>query len=177
MKKIKKLVHFNFLIAIAIQLGSLQPVSAQSAASQTEDKIDVILGGGSGHDVPTPFQITQTRFELADGETYSLVGTIVFIPTPLGSEAEFLQLRPYFSLNLKNHPLLANAKRVISPLYLIQGNVEKWKKWESRSVNLLARAHGKVHLTSKGLEYFIYLEEIDVEAFSYVCPSEIILPN
>jgi hypothetical protein len=177
MKKNRKLAHFKLSIAIIVQLLSLHTAFA------TTHPETVILGGGSGHDVPTPFQLTQTKFELADGELYSLVGTITFAPAPAPyivqsalqrpSYTQYYntsakKLRPYFSINLENHPWIANAKRIDSPLYFIESTSEKWKEWEDTSVNLLCRAHGRILLTSHGPEYAIQLEPIDAEPFSIV---------
>ncbi|MEO5970092.1 MAG: hypothetical protein ABIQ95_09205 [Bdellovibrionia bacterium] len=175
MKKNRKSVLFNLSIAIAIQLFSLHTGFARDR--------NIIHGGGGGHDVPTPFQLTQTKFELADGELYSLVGTIVFAPPPVAlvyqselqrpSYTQFYgtnpkKLHPYFSIDLENHPWIANAKRVDSPLYYIEGTSNNWKKWEGTSVNLLCRANGRILLTSNGPEYAIQLEPIDAEPFSIV---------
>lgn len=150
------------MIAIALQVLGLQNTNAGC------DRDEIILGGSGGHDVPTPFQVRKTKFELADGEIYSLVGTLVIAPSYKGDSKK---LRPYFSINLDSHPLLANANRVASPLYMIEGSADYLNKWEGESINILCQAHGRILVTDKGFEYAIHLVPLGVESFSIQYPG------
>ncbi len=64
--------------------------------------------GGPG-DVPTPF-ILNEKLELADGETYTLIGRFVTREGNL-----------WFQVDLDSHPWLANQKRKDFPFYRVIG--------------------------------------------------------
>ncbi|MCM0605860.1 MAG: hypothetical protein KA715_07185 [Xanthomonadaceae bacterium] len=68
-------------------------------------------GGGS----PGPFEDANTHAELADGETYYLKGTVV-----LDLDEKDL----YLEIDFKDHPWLANKRRIKSPFYRIENNAK-----------------------------------------------------
>lgn len=72
-----------------------------------------IKGGGS----PGPFEDANTHAELADGETYYLKGVVTY-----DNAEEDL----YLAIDFKDHPWLANKRRVKSPFYRIE-NVAKYE--------------------------------------------------
>jgi len=69
---------------------------------------DVGQRGGPG-DVPTPF-VSNEKVELADGETYTLIGRFVIREGNL-----------WFQVDLDAHPWLANQKRKEFPFYRVIG--------------------------------------------------------
>lgn len=95
--------------------------------------------GGGGHDVPTPFEFVNSKFELADGEIYQLAGRIV-------SETEWTSYdraaQAYLEVDLNYTPWLASAKRISFPYYPLNAGYP-WESLEGRKVVLLVRAHGK----------------------------------
>jgi hypothetical protein len=114
-----------------------------------------IQSNGGGHDVPTPFEDANRHFELANGEIYSLVGKIIFLPDLTGvSEKD----RPYFQVDLKTQPCLAHPERQASPFYLLEGPDTKWRNVNLTTLRLFAKAHGRVIPTPSGATYQISLE-------------------
>jgi hypothetical protein len=105
-------------------------------------------GGGEGvdhgGDVPIPYSLTNQRVELADGEVYTLDGMVVFSGG-----------RPYFEVDLSEHPWLANAKRRGSPLYPVTGSASSWKRYEGMRVRLQAMAKGEVTYPDSDCETFL----------------------
>ena len=121
----------------------------------------VSFGGGGevcaaeGHDVPTPFEAVNQRFELADGEIYLLKGTVATASVWVeGREKEV----PYLVLNLKDYPFLANARRVEAPYYPIEGDIIEWSEQKGRQVKLSFRAKSKVFASRSGYQQVIFLE-------------------
>jgi hypothetical protein len=89
-------------------------------------------GGGSG-DSPTPFKNTNQRVELADGESYSLVGQVIF-----------WRGNAYFEVDLKEHPWLANKKRIARPYYEIEGSVSYLKRFDRVRIKFFAEARSVI---------------------------------
>ncbi len=71
-------------------------------------RADIGPRGGPG-DVPTPFTSNQ-KVELAEGETYTLIGRFVVREGNL-----------WFNVDLEAHPWLANQKRKDHPYYRVSG--------------------------------------------------------
>lgn len=122
-----------------------------AATSQCPD----LTGGGNGGEIPTPFELNR-RVELADGEEYLLVGRIVFktIATPDG-----VRPRPYFEIDLNQHPWLASARRKGSPYYPLAAPYGRWKSYDGVRVKMSSLAHGRILAENPrgGLEYQIEL--------------------
>lgn len=96
-----------------------------------------VLGGGAafgrGGDggVPSPFVETSNRkVELADGEMYTLFGKVVFDSSDV----------PFFWVDLKKHPWLANKKRAVTPFYRLMGSREEWREYNEQSIQLICIA-------------------------------------
>jgi hypothetical protein len=88
----------------------------------------------TGGEVPIPFEDSNQRVELADGEIYTLIGRVRF------------QLdTPYLEVDLGQHPWLANSKRKLSPVYPIDVSPSlpvDWKVLEGKLVKSYMRARG-----------------------------------
>jgi hypothetical protein len=98
--------------------------------------------GGGG--VPSPFTAASNhRVELADSETYTLSGKVVFDNTD----------SPFFWVDLRKHPWLANAKREQSPYYRLAGTRDQWRQYQEKSVELMCTAKGVIN----GASYDIIL--------------------
>ena len=109
--------------------------------------------GGGGIDVPTPFQcVPAVKFELAEGEVYHLIGTVVFM-----AQSEHSKRKPYLKLNLAAQPWLASTKRVHFPYYQLEGNPHLWKNRMGLEVEQAFKAHGHIVPTENGHEYVISL--------------------
>jgi hypothetical protein len=103
-----------------------------------------------GGEIPVPFGGVNQRVELADGEEYFLVGTIVNI------QAQDGVFQPYLKVDLDQHPWLANAHRVAFPYYPIassdatlQGSGSRspaldWRSLDGQPVQMWVRAHGQI---------------------------------
>ncbi len=118
---------------------------------------NVVLAGGGDHDVPTPFDTIDSRFELADKGFYTLKGQIVFFTSQMDQSE---MLRPYLHLNLEKYPWLANEARIKFPYYPLEGDMAMWKKYSTKVIKLMCRAHGQLIQGAKGPEYFISLEPV-----------------
>lgn len=110
--------------------------------------------GGGGVDVPTPFESTNRKVELSDGEDYTLEGYVVnFDP---GWDSLNL-VRAFLRVDFDRHPWLASAKRKGQPYYALEGSPSFWKDLELHSVQIRARAVGRIVQTRRGPEYVISL--------------------
>jgi hypothetical protein len=164
MKNFKRFKRIGNLALIL----SLMLTTAPDTFARHSTKHSVILGGGASHDVPSPFQYQKNKYELADGEVYSLFGSITLLPS-LSSDPR--RQKAYFAVNLDDHPYLANINRVKSPLYLIEDAPENWIKWNGRSITLLCMAHGRILFTTQGPHYAIQLEPIEATESCLLNPS------
>lgn len=88
--------------------------------------------GGSGGEVPNPFSNVNQKVELADGESYLLVGRVIID----SSDRDLV----YLAVDLKEHPWLANAKRKADPFYLIEASGRTWRKYDGLRVKITAEA-------------------------------------
>jgi len=91
-------------------------------------------GSCNGGEVPIPFEDSNHRVELADGEIYTLIGRV-----------RFLLDTPYLEVDLAQHPWLANSKRKLSPVYPIDGTPGlpiDWRLHEGKVVRTYMRARG-----------------------------------
>ncbi len=118
------------------------------------------MNGGEGHDVPTPFEMVNQRFELAEGEIYALVGTVTlaYNYTDSGFKAD-----PYLVLDLKKMGWLASAKRIEAPYYLLEGSSAQWGHYQGRRIKILAKARGNIISEKYKPEYILSLEPIAIE--------------
>lgn len=106
--------------------------------------------GGGGHDVPTPFEVVNSKFELADGEIYQLTGNIVFEKDVLG---DTIYRKPYLAVDLSYTPWLRNKGRARFPYYPLDESYA-WRELEGKKVILLVRAHGKIVADTTGRPYY-----------------------
>lgn len=111
---------------------------------------DVGPRGGPG-DVPTPF-ITDHKLELAEGETYDLVGRFVVRDGNL-----------WFHVDLAEQPWLANQKRKEFPYYRVSGTRVDLEPLVVRAekVRTKVRADGLILDRTEGLVYRIGLEVLE----------------
>ncbi|HLE00604.1 MAG TPA: hypothetical protein VJB59_10110 [Bdellovibrionota bacterium] len=108
---------------------------------------------GGGGEVPVPFGLNE-RAELADGESYLLVGKVIVYSRKAGPN----QVRVYFEVDLRQHPWLANAKRRLNPLYPLEGSASDWKDYDGHTVKLACRAHSRIFRVNDELQHVITLE-------------------
>lgn len=101
---------------------------------------------GDRRDTPMPFESTNRRAELADGELYTLVGRVVFV----GDQA-------MLEVDLNEHPWLASTKRRNDPFYPIVQRSDTYRQFEGRRVLLQARARAVITITPAPAAYSIWL--------------------
>jgi hypothetical protein len=101
----KNLSRVRLLGLLAFSLLISSPVIGMGSSLVLAD---VGPRGGPG-DVPTPF-ISNEKVELADGETYTLIGRFVI-----------REGNVWFQVDLDAHPWLANQKRKDFPFYRVIG--------------------------------------------------------
>lgn len=112
---------------------------------------------GGGGEVPIPFGLN-ARAELADGESYVLVGKVEVNPKAAGGIHD---PRVRLEIDLREQLWLANAKRTQHPFYPIEGGVANWKKYDGQRIKLACKAHGRIMKNEDGNpEYVIYLEAL-----------------
>lgn len=106
-------------------------------------------GGEDGGTIPVPFEALNRKVELADGETYFLVGSVVFDG-----------LQPFLAVDLSAHQWLANRRRARNPAYPLEpSSLVNWFDYEGRSVRLRVKATGRiVSLDSGEFDYEISLQ-------------------
>src|SRR6202022_3622174 len=92
-----------------LKLGILGILLVGVAGAASADTTCSLPPGGGG--VPNPFTNINQHVELAVGEMYSLVGTVVTKSSV-----------PYLAIDLKEHPWLANGVRKQDPYYQLEGN-------------------------------------------------------
>lgn len=115
---------------------------------------DVGPRGGPG-DVPTPF-ITDHKLELAEGETYDLVGRFVVREGNL-----------WFNVDLEMQPWLANQKRKEFPYYRVSGTRVDLEPLVVRAekVRTKVKADGLILERGDGPTYRIGLEVLEQPVF------------
>ena len=153
MSKKKRFVFMVSIMSGMILAGQTSSFAAGTAELRHED--GACAGRSGGGDVPTPFEATDAKFELADGEIYLLTGRVELMPSLMDDSGS---IRPYLAVNLTQYPWLANAKRTESPYYVLEGTSRKWKAWDRFPVKLLCRAHGRIVTIGGKLQYRITLE-------------------
>jgi hypothetical protein len=123
-------------------------IGSQASAFSGNEK--QAFSGGEGHEVPTPFGITNRRFELSNGELYTLAGRVKW---------------PHFIVDLSRHPFLSSTGKLTKE-YLLEGSESQWKDMEYSYVRLTFKAHGKVFYEGNKPHYRIsleYLPEGDID--------------
>lgn len=120
----------------------------------------VCIGGG-GIDVPTPFENTNRKAELSDGEDYTLEGYVMMFDPEWDSGTRSMdRARPFLRVDLARHPWLASAKRKAFPYYMLEGNPSFWRDLELRSVRIVVRATSHILQTRRGPEHQLTLRPI-----------------
>jgi hypothetical protein len=102
----------------------------------------IVYGPGDGHEVPTPFEMVNHRFELADGEDYALWGKVEW---------------PYFRIDLKKHPWLSSSNRY-EKYYMIDDPTFQMKKWNLSYIRLYFKARVKIVERSGILQHSVSVE-------------------
>ena len=103
---------------------------------------------GPGGEVPDPHLSSNSKVELADGEVYTLFGTVFF-----GHDGN-----PYMEVDLKKHPWLANARRKANPIYPLEGQHGFWMQFNGSKIRFTCRAHGVIVDVRGNPEYVIGLQ-------------------
>jgi hypothetical protein len=101
---------------------------------------------GGGGEIPFPFGVVNQRLELADGELYALIGTVVFEGGT-----------PFLEVDLDKHPWLANDRRLNDSRYPLECVGVNWRDFEGMKVRLFVEAHGKVLMEAGAAKYEISL--------------------
>ncbi len=132
--------------AIGLALGAM-PLG--TARAETECVVRGITSpnaslceNGMGGEIPTPFDNVNLKVELADGESYSLLGRILILRFPSEGGEE----RPYFEVDLEDHPWLATSARKAMPLYPLLGSVDSYRQFDKKRVRFNGTAQSKVRL-------------------------------
>jgi hypothetical protein len=100
---------------------------------------------GGGGEAPRGLR-TDTKVELAIGETYILTGSVVIFENEV-----------FLRINFEEQPWLANATRLRNPFYRIIADAASWKKFRGKEVTIVAKARYVV-LKEDGRNLFgIYL--------------------
>jgi hypothetical protein len=121
------------------------------AAGALRADVSIYSGGG---EIPTPFSVTNRYVELADGESYDLVGQVVG-GSAISNRIAYGQQQAWFLPDFTAQPWLANAKRVSNPGYPMQDALwSSWAAYSGQLVHMSVIAHGVV----MNGEYVIFLE-------------------
>jgi hypothetical protein len=122
------------LVGLFTILASAAFVQAASFSLMEEDTPVVSMDPGSvciipkidGDKVPFPLKGANTRYELAENETYILNGTLVQVDGKV-----------YFRVDFKSQPWLATQKRQQFPLFLVDHHdVSMMKKYGNNLVQM-----------------------------------------
>jgi len=95
-----------------------------NARASCDAWVDRALGGEFPRGLPT-----NETAELARGEKYLLRGQV-----------QILRGRPYLAIDLNYHPWLRTSARIVDPFYRIEGDPARFRRWEGRTVDILAVA-------------------------------------
>ena len=145
--------------SIKIALGALMLLWGvgvfASAAHATEcpswDLLMRAKGGGEGSERPWPLEWRKTRFELADGEFYTLIGTIY----AEGGKA-------YFVVDTSRQPWLANKRRMEKEgAYSLTVKKSVVEAFAGRLVKLRVGARGAIRTTTAAGAYEITLRAME----------------
>ena len=148
--KTSSLLLLRAAFASLCLFAGLSGSSARATALPCPD-----VTGGTGSEIPTPFDLNR-RVELADGEEYLLVGKIVFKTI---ATVDGIRVRPYFAVDLNQHPWLASAKRKEMPFYPLSAPYARWKTFDGVRVKMSSIARGRITADNPrgGVEYQIEL--------------------
>lgn len=137
----------SLAFGVGVLFSAASVTSVAGAPPGTQKDCIVIQGG----EVPTPFKDANKKVELADGESYQLIGRVVF---PTGE--------PFLHVDLTQHDWLGNKRRSLNPLYpLIQGGFD-WHKYEGVWVSVNVTAEGRIIPGLIGQPYYdLFLQPMD----------------
>jgi hypothetical protein len=137
-----KFIFFFF----ASQLG--QAFEGNHASQSFITSCDEACYQKQGGDVPIPFSANR-KVELADGETYVLLGNIQYAPSLITKSKN----APYLHIDLEVHPWLASEGRKDFPFYpLILTGDQKLKLSAGTRIKVTAKARAFV-LSGKNQSY------------------------
>jgi hypothetical protein len=115
---------------------------------------DVTPYSGGGEQ-PTPFSVPNRYVELADGESYDLIGQVVAGPA-ISASIPYGQQQAWFVPDFAAQPWLANAKRVASPGYpMVDALWYAWAPYAGQLIHLQVLAQGVV----LNEQYIIFLAQ------------------
>jgi hypothetical protein len=101
---------------------------------------------GGGGEMPR-FMPGDTKVELANGEKYSLKGTI-----------EVRATGPFLRIDLKAQPWLATTARVKSPYYRLTSGSINWNRFRGQRVIVLGTAHYAIYSDRTRTRVDVYFE-------------------
>ncbi|MBI2712540.1 MAG: hypothetical protein HYX41_06790 [Bdellovibrio sp.] len=147
--------RISIVLYLLVLTGSVLPLFNPSFAQISSPfpkglTLDPYASGGGGHDVPTPFEVVNSKAELADGEVYQLAGVVFFDLS--FSEIGYARA-PFFNVDLNYSPWLANRARRAFPYYELEEGFD-WSRIEGKRVVALVRAHGKVKFRADDTPYY-----------------------
>jgi hypothetical protein len=140
-------------LAALMVLWGVGVFTAQARASECPswDLLMRAKDGGGGTERPWPLEWRKTRFELADGEFYNLIGTIYAADG-----------KAFFVIDTARQPWLANKRRVEKdgayPLTVKKSVVEAF---QGRLVKLRVGARGAIRATAGAGVYEITLRAME----------------
>jgi hypothetical protein len=117
-------------------------------------------GHGGGGEIPNPLLSINQHVELAVGEFYSLIGTVIAgSDNPNATAANSV---PMFAVDLQQHPWLANVQRVRSPYYFLSGGWPFWGRYLQKRVLITVQARVTLITRPNGDRYSeIVLQVVD----------------
>lgn len=108
-------------------------------------------GHGGGGEIPNPLLTVNQHVELAPGEFYTLIGTVMAGSDNLNATAA--NSVPMFVVDLREHPWLANVRRVRSPYYFLTGGWPFWSRYLQKRVIVTAQARITYQTRQNGERY------------------------
>lgn len=143
--------------AAAVLVFALASSGSGIARTRGDSTPIIAPGDGNGGHIPSPFDTSNRKVELASGEYYELVGRVVLPPPAYRDLGKF---SAFIEVDLKTHPWLANKARVDDPLYPLEGPLSIWKPYLGFKVVVLVKASGRVVGSEDGAEYVISLRQV-----------------
>jgi hypothetical protein len=131
------------IIGLAAILSAPLLISSPGIASETSTP------GIRGGEIPIPFKDANLRVELSSGELYVLRGSVHIYGNV-----------PFFEIDLDQHGWLASAIRMRNPYYVLEGELDEWKRYEGQSLRVYVRAIGKIFRRHQQLFYGIWLQSL-----------------
>lgn len=131
-------MNLKYAVSLFLVLGLFGAHSHADWVNVPQDPSVTPAGGGG--EVPSPFSTLNQLVELASGEIYSLVGTVVSGP----GLTKVSQVIPYLQIDFKEQPWLGTATRRADPNYPLDGGWELWGAYIGKRVKVTVVARGVI---------------------------------